>query len=161
MSNDLDTRARAAATAVHDAVRHLPADRVPGRARAPWGRIGLVAAAALVVVAIGAALLGQGGDEGTPVATDGDGDIPRLVLGEVPAGLVATGAADLPLPGARSPTSWVYGDAEADKPFAERDLAVVQLDGETAGQIEPDAGSGLEIDGRPAEYRRRPVPRWG
>ena len=148
MTDDLDTRARAAAAALHESVRGLSAAPVP-----PPRRLRLVAAAVLVVMAVAAVvvLLAEGPDS-TDVVTDDAGDVPRLLLDPAPTGLLSTGVADLPLaedPGVTE-QYWVYGDPDASNPFAEGDLGVVISTGPDATFQPPDDAREVEIDGMPA-----------
>lgn len=155
MNDELDTRARAGATALRDAVRHLPVEAAARRTRAPQRRVALAALAIVAVVALAASLVSRGDDD-ERLSTD-PGGAPRLVLdpppaglGTPPVGLSPSGAVDLPLPGetAVQGTYWVYGDAAADDPFAGGDLAVVEVAGPFTGgeDLAPDA----EVDGHPA-----------
>jgi hypothetical protein len=124
MSTALDRRAEAAAAAVRAAVAHL--EPVPGARPAPPRRRWpvLVAAVALVAAAIGGAVVVEG-DDGDDVVAGPSGAIPRLVAGDLPAGVAPAGATELPVPGASSSTFRLYGRGDADDPFADGDVGVV------------------------------------
>jgi hypothetical protein len=151
MTDDLDTRARTGATALRDAVRDLP---VPAshRVRTPHrGRLVLVAAAVVALVALTASLVGRGEDE-QRLSTDPSAGAPRLVLDPAPAGMAVSGAVDLPLPGEPSAQGayWVYGDAGSDDPFADRDLALIHATSSEDTPIPTDGSERTEVDGHTA-----------
>jgi len=151
MTDDLDTRGRAAAHAMHDAVAAVA---VPTPAEAPgaWRRrpLLLVCAAGLAAVVVVAAVVTRDGADSTDVSSTAAGDVPRLVLDEVPAGLTSTGAADLPVAGNDGPATrwWVYGDGAADDPFAEGDLGVALFAGADGGEARPEGTRAVEVGGR-------------
>ncbi|MGH9274753.1 MAG: hypothetical protein ACRDZU_08915, partial [Acidimicrobiales bacterium] len=147
MTDDLDTRARTAAAALHESVRGLSVDA--SLARQPRPRLAIAAAVVVAVVAVAIALRNDGPDN-TDVVTDNDGDVPRFVLETPPPGLLPTGAVDLPLtgPGAITQTYWVYGDPSAADPFAGADLGVVVSTGQGSEFVPPDDAREVAIDGR-------------
>jgi hypothetical protein len=159
MIDDLDTRARAGAVALRDAVRGLPVEPAGRRTHPPRrGRVALVAAAVAALVVLTVSVLGDGTDE-QRLSTNPSGGAPRLVLGTTPSGMALTGAADLPLPGQSSlqGTYWVYGDAAADDPFADRDLAVIHFASGAEQMTPPDGSEPTEVDGHPAWVAPPPV----
>ena len=153
--HQLDTRARAAAGAIHHAVAGVAIPSpTPARPRRRMPARPALAFAALVVVALvaGAVALGGGDPSPTDVATDATGGIPRLVLEDVPEGLDVTGAVELPLTeGMEQPARWsVYGDPGADNPFEGADLGVAVLEGAADYDQGVERGREVEVGGRRA-----------
>ncbi len=128
MTADLDSRARAAATSLHNALadRPLPTDVAPRSTG--WTRTVLTAAAVVVAVAaLATALLWPDGDDGKSGLATTSGEVPRLVPTYVPDGFELAGAAETPV--GETGSIWVYGDSDSpDAPFAQRDLAVFVFD---------------------------------
>jgi hypothetical protein len=148
VTDDLDTRARAAAVALHDSVRDLT---VPAHTpQRPRLRLAVAAAAVVTVIAAGIALRDRGSGETDVVS--GVGDVPRFVLDPPPAGLLPTGAVDLPFGGigAITQTYWVYGDPDAADPFGNAELGVVITQGSDAELVPPDDSREVDVDGRSA-----------
>jgi hypothetical protein len=113
----------------------------------------MAVAAALAVAVVGAAMaLRDRGPDSTDVVTDNVGEVPRFLLDEPPAGLLPTGAVDLPLAdaGGVAQTYWVYGDPDAADPFAEADLGVVVSSGPDVVLVPPDDSREVVVDGRSA-----------
>jgi hypothetical protein len=139
---DLDTRMRAASASLRRASERLaPEGPPPGRSRLVAA---LAAVTVLLVAAAGVVTLLRGGDETADVSTDRS-VVPRFVADEVPEGMAPTGAVDLPLPdelaGVLVTTVSVYGDPQADDPFAEADLGIFVRDASAIGSG-PNTASG-------------------
>lgn len=149
--DDLDIRLRSAGESLHRSVELLPADAPP--APGPNHRPLLAAAAAvLVVVAIAAAALALRAYDDADVSTDPDG-IPRLVLGDPPEGLPATGAVDLPLAAGEDDDMFppaavaIYETTLPDDPATVAGLMVMTL----------SRGDGVELtDGETVTVRGKP-----
>jgi hypothetical protein len=151
---DLDTRMRAAGASLRRASERLtPEGPPPGRSRPVMG---LAAVALLLLIAAGAmALLGD--DHDSPAVSTDPSGAPRLVPDQVPEGLAPTGAVDLPLTDetghAVAATFSVYGDRDADDPFAHIDLGIVvveRVDGQS------DESLGISTEGEPVTVRGHP-----
>ena len=147
MTADLDTRARAAASSLHNALadRPLPSEAAPRRT----GHVRTVLTAAAVVVAVAAlatALLWPDNDEGKSGLATTSGEVPRLVPTYVPDGLELAGATEVSTTGDLPVYSvWVYGDPDAPHdPFAARDLSVYVV----SATGNPDGDSPLPSPGR-------------
>jgi hypothetical protein len=140
MSNDIDSRAREAAAALHRAVDTIDAPeavRTPRRPRTPFL---LAAAAVLVVVAVAAALLASGDDADDRDITAAGGGLQPLVARVLPGGVELAGGFDLPAGGSeQAPELWLYGAGSGGDPFADgvvaafastEDLPVEDIGGE-------------------------------
>lgn len=126
---DLDTRMSAASASLRRASERLaPEGPPPGRSRPVAA---LAAVTILLVAAAGVVALLRDGDDTSDVSTDRS-VVPRLVADDVPEGMAPTGAVDLPLPDELADllaaTVSVYGDPQADDPFAEADLGIFAVD---------------------------------
>jgi hypothetical protein len=134
MSTSLDRRAEAAATAVRAAVAHL--EPSPGEMPAPPRRRwpALAAAVALAAVAVAGAILVER-NAGRDVVAGPTGPLPRLVVGDVPEGMSASGATERPGPGAPESTFRLYGKGEADDPFRDGDVGIAVMGDGGAGSF--------------------------
>lgn len=145
MTTDIDTRMRAASESLRRSVEGLSGGAPPHRDRRP-----LVAAAMVVVVIVAAVVVVLWNDRRSDVVTDVTTEpsgVPRLLPEDVPDGLPAIGAMDLPLEDeviSSVASITVYGDPAADRPFADADLAVLVVDSET-----------FDTDGEPVTIRGR------
>lgn len=146
----IDTRARAASVAVHEAVSQVSPPGPP----APRQRSGVLALAtvAAVLVVLGAFVLVTNRPETgqIPVAA-GDGDLPRLIPQTVPEGLALASVLDLPddlsredRESSRRHTQWIYGAGPPDDPFREADAAVMMTRTDAPDDVLPDPDEATE-----------------
>lgn len=156
----IDTRARAAAEAVHESVDRItvqPPDYGRRRQRQ------VVAAALTIVtllVASVAILATRDGNDSTRVAAEGGGLHP-LVPASPPDGFLIDGAFDLPQPTSQIGVQRLYGKAAGRDPFGDGDLSVTVIgstqpdddDGEDASPLDPTREDTVALaDGTVALY---------
>jgi hypothetical protein len=168
MTVDLDTRMRTA----RDSLRRASQDLAPARPTSPprsLRPVGVVAAAFLAVaLVVGGIVVRPDHDEGLSTVVAPTSTPPRLVPADVPEGVPDLLAFDLPLPRPGAPllgpgfgpaSIAIYGDPQADDPFATADLVVaVTAQDPTAGLGDADkvtvrGRTGTVIDvGGPARF---------
>jgi hypothetical protein len=136
MTTALDRRAGEAAAAVRAAVAHLepPPGELPGPARRRWPA--LAAAVALAAAAVAGAVLVERNVDRDVVAGP-TGPLPRLVVGDVPEGMSATGATEVPGPGSPASTFRLYGEGDADDPLRDGDVGIVVMSGDAGSFATP------------------------
>jgi hypothetical protein len=158
MTPTLDDRLAAGAAGLRRTVGAVPPP-APPRPPSPGPRVlaALVLVAALVAGA--AVALRSGGDDGSDVAMS-SGELPTLVSTDPPAGLALSIAYDQETVEDADPPfdtlaadMVVYGDADADDPFAERDLEVrtrtIPPGGEMTGDEDGTTSGPVTVRGRP------------
>ena len=139
MTIDVDARMRAASGSLRRASERLPSPEVPPRPRV---RPVTLAVAVLVVAALAAGMVVLRHDDRERVTTDETPTLPRLVPRELPEGLPPPTAVELPRVdsplGLDSAAITVYGDPNADDPFATADLAVLESDVDPWSPLPPE-----------------------